>query len=52
MMYDPHVVAYHFISSQPKSGLTVQVVGARAKSLGKVMLASKDPLKKPRIECR
>ena len=35
-----------------KSGLTVQVVNCRAKSQGKVSLASKDPLKKPRIECR
>ena len=37
---------------QPKSGLTVQVVGVRAKSKGKLSLASKDPRKKPRIECR
>lgn len=35
-----------------KSGLTVQVVNCRAKSQGKVSLASKDPFKKPRIECR
>lgn len=39
-------------AGQPKSGLTLQVVGVRAKSKGKVSLASKDPLKKPRIECR
>lgn len=39
-------------AGQPKSGLTVQVVGVRAKSKGKVSLASKDPAKKPRIECR
>lgn len=37
---------------QPKSGLTVQVVGVRAQSKGRVSLASKDPLKQPRIECR
>ncbi len=39
-------------SGQSISGMTLQVVGVRAQSRGKVSLASKDPLKMPRIECR
>nr|WPK42888.1 fatty acid photodecarboxylase [Nannochloropsis gaditana] len=39
-------------SARPLSGLTLQVVNIRPKSKGKLTLASKDPLKKPRIEVR
>ncbi len=39
-------------SGVPKSGMTFQIVNVRAQSKGKVSLASKDPLRKPRIECR
>jgi len=34
----------------PQAGLSIQVVNVRAQSKGRLSLASKDPLKKPRIE--
>jgi fatty acid photodecarboxylase len=52
---DPDGVRAYMLAGEkghPVSGLTMQVVGVRARSKGKVSLASKDPLKKPRIECR
>ncbi len=40
------------LKGNPDSGMTFQIVNIRAQSKGKISLASKDPLRKPRIECR
>lgn len=40
------------LHGNPDSGMTFQIVNIRAQSKGKISLASKDPLRYPRIECR